>query len=268
MPGKPAAGSAFAIALLALAAAASAQSDNFDDGVRGPQWSLVVDQPAVLDLAETGGSLSITGQAGGVASNDALYLSNGAAGFRLSTAADFAIRLGYDFSAVQSSAGAGSQLGLVFGVGRDLAGTDSAAVAYAIGDTGAGLIGGLGFAWRTDGVQTSGVPDFSRPAAGTFFVTWDAEIDRLSLGDGTKTYLLYNTVLAEWGADALFISLGGRGAGLETLAGDATLDDFVITSGQIVAVPEPAVGLPLLAGLMLLRRSRARHSIRPTTSRS
>jgi len=267
MPGTSAAGAIWGVALLALATSAAAQSDDFDDGVRGNQWSLVVDRPAVLNLSETGGSVSIISEAAGIATNDALYLSNGVAGFRLSTAADFAIQLGYDFSAVQSSAGAGAQLALVFGVGRDLAGTDSAAIAYAIGDTGAGLVGGLGFAWRTDGVQTSGVPDFSRPAAGTFFVGWDADTDRLSLGDGTKTYLLDNTVLAAWGADALFISLGGCGAGLETLAGDATLDDFVITSGQIVAVPEPAVSLPLLAGLMLLRRSRAGHSIRPTTSR-
>ena len=242
---------AFVTVFLILAGAAHAQSDDFDDGVTGPQWSLVIDQPGTLDLAESGGSLSILGQTSGAASNDALYLSNGPDGFRLSTAADFAIQLDYDFAAVQASAGAGAQLALAFGVGRDIAGTDSAAIAYAIADTGAGLVGALGFAWRTDNVQTNGLPDLTRPATGTFFITWSAADDLLRLGDGTRTYSLENTVLGAWGADALFVSFGGRGAGLQTLAGDATLDDFLVSAGSVVAVPEPSTFL-LLPGVALL----------------
>lgn len=170
VPARKAIAAAFALALLALAAPAIAQSDDFNDQAPGPQWSLIVDQPAALDLVETGGSLSILGQTSGVATNDALYLSNGLQGFRLSTSTDFAIQLDYNFSAVQASAGPGSQLALVFGVGRDLDGTDSAAVAYAIGDTGLGLAGGLGFGGpimsRPAGTPTSAAPPpgrFSSP---------------------------------------------------------------------------------------------------------
>jgi hypothetical protein len=250
---------AFVTIFLILAGTAGAQSDDFDDGVTGPQWSLVIDQPGTLDLAETAGSLSILGQTAGAASNDALYLSDGPAGFRLSTTANFAVQVDYDFAAVQASAGAGAQLALVFGVGRDVAGTDSAAVAYAVADTGTGLVGALGFAWRTDNIQTNGVPDLTRPATGTLFITWSTADDLLSLGDGTRTYSLENTVLGAWNADALFVSFGGRGAGLQTLEGDATLDNFLITAGSVVAVPEPSA-LLLLPWVVLLSHRRRRIS--------
>ena len=57
---------------------------------------------------------------------DALYLSNGSSGFTLSTADDLSIAIDYSFTSFVSSVDGGA-LGLVFGVGRDLDGTDSAA---------------------------------------------------------------------------------------------------------------------------------------------
>ena len=243
---------------LCLSAAAFAQSDDFDDGVVGPQWSLVVDDPANLTLAETGGKLVVTSTTGGDANDDALYLSDGPAGFRLSTAGDFSMQIDYRFTAPAATNGNGSAVGLVFGVGRDLDGTDSAAVGYGYA-TAFGLTAGSGaFAFRSDDVQSPTQPNFAAPNSGTLTMSYDAANDLLTAtAGGGAAFTLANAVRGVWGADALYVSFGARGSGLQTPAGGATLDNFLVTSGVVIPVPEPAAtGGVALALLALRRRSR------------
>ena len=254
------------ILLLASGQVAQAQSDDFNGVGISPQWQLLVDDPVALNLVQSDGRLNLLGTTGGVPQNDALYLSNGAAGFRLSTASDFSIQIDYSFPSVGPSAGQGSQLALAFGIGRDLDGTDSAAVAFGYADTGFGILGALTFGYRIDDVQTLGTPDPTRPPTGTLFITYNAASDLLALGDGTRTYTLDDTVAAIWQADSVYVSFGGRGAGLATGSGDATLDNFVINQGTVIPIPEPGT-LALLIPFMLLGRRR-RYSTTPTIDRS
>ena len=256
------AATAVALFLPAAARAASAVDDDFFDGTRAPQWSLLQDDPAALSLAEQNGRLEVLATGAGNANDDALYLSNGPAGFRLSTAADFSVALDYDFGSFQSGGAFGSALALDFGVGRDLDGTDSAAIGF-------GRVGGfpLPFALaalhRTDDVQTTDATAFPLLSSDTFLLTYDAAGDDLSLGlDGqAPLFTLADTVRGVWGAEALYVSFGARGSGFATASGDAFVDNFAVRSG-LVLVPEPAsaalLGLPGL-GLIRRRRPAPRH---------
>ena len=251
-----------AIALLPAAAHAASPDDDFADGVRGPQWSLVQDDPAHLSLAEQNGRLEVLGSPGGASSDDALYLSDGPAGFRLSTAADFSVAVAFDLGSRPGTGSISDAIGLDFGVGRDLDGTDSAAIALA-------YAGGLNFpaalvvAHRTDGAQTTDAgPTLQLFSSGTFLISYDAAGDDLSLGldDGRPAaFVLWDTVRGVWGADDLLVSFGARGSGFALDSGDAFLDDFAVRSGVVIAVPEPSsLALLGVGGLAPLRRRRSR----------
>ena len=242
---------------LGVARAASAQSDDFDDGLVGPQWSLVVDDPANLNIAETGGKAVVTATTGGSPNNDALYLSNGPGGFRLSTASDFAMQIDYRFPAPAASAGNGSAVGLVFGVGRDLDGTDSAAVGYGYATAFGLTAGSAAFAFRSDDAQSPTQTNFAAPNNGTLTLNYDADADVLSASvGGGVPFTLADTVRGVWGADALYVSFGARGRGIATPAGGASFDNFLVTSGVVVPVPEPAAAGPLALALLAARRRR------------
>ena len=243
---------------LVVARPAAAQSDDFNDGIIGPQWSLVVDDPANLNVAETGGRAVVTSTTGGSPTNDALYLSDGPNGFRLSTASDFSMQIDYRFSTPAGTAGNGSAVGLVFGVGRDLDGTDSAAVGYGYATVFGQTVGSTAFAFRTDDNQSTPQTNFAAPNNGTLTVSYDAAADLLTATDGAAMpFTLANTVRGVWGADSLYVSFGARGSGIATPSGGATLDNFVINSGVIVPVPEPvSVGFAAVALLALRRRTR------------
>ena len=244
-------------ASLTFAGTALAQSDDFNDGTIGPQWSLVVDDPASLNLAETGGRLVVTATTGGNANNDALYLSNGPSGFRLSTTADFSLSIDYRFSQPAASAGSGAALGLVFGIGRDLDGTDSAAVGYGYATVGPVTLGASAFGYRVDDVQTTSAPGFSAANTGTATLSYAAAGDLLTATlPGVAPYTLAGTVRGVWGADAVYVSFGARGSGLATSGGGATLDNFTINSGTVVPVPEPTFAAFVSMGLLALRRRR------------
>ena len=243
-----------ALAAAPVARAASAVDDDFSDGMIGPQWSLLQDNPA-LSLSEQNGRLEVLSAPGGDSADDALYLSH----FRLSTAADFSVALDFDFPSFQSDGGFGSTLGLDFGVGRDLAGTDSAAIALGRAG-GINLPAALVIAHRTDDAQTTDFgPTLQLLTAGTFLLSYDAADDDLSIGlDGQPPlFTLADTVRGAWGADSLYVSFGARGSGFTTASGDASLDNFAVRSGSLVNVPEPgAVGLVGLAAVGFVRRRR------------
>lgn len=244
-----------ALAAAPVARAASAVDDNFSDGSIGPQWSLLQDNPAALALAEQNGRLEVLSAPGGDQADDALYLSK----FQLSTAADFSVAVDYDFAGSGSNSAIFSSLALDFGVGRDLDGTDSAAIALGrVG--GVNLPAALGVAHRTDDVQTTDYgPTLQLLTAGTFLLSYDAAGDDLSIGlDGQPPlFTLQDTVRGVWGADSLYVSFGARGSGFTTASGDASLDNFAVRSGTLTDVPEPAsVGLVGLAAVGFVRRRR------------
>ena len=241
---------------LGVARAASAQSDDFNDGLVGPQWSLVVDDPANLNIVETGGQAVVTATTGGDANNDAIYLSNGPSGFKLSTASDFSLSIDYSFPSQAGTAGLAPGLALVLGVGRDLDGTDSAAVGYGYATVLPNVTVAAGvFAFRSGDVQSPPQANLLFPSSGTLTMSYDAAADLLSSTAGDALpFTLADTVRGVWGAGSLYVSFGARGSGIQTPAGGATLDNFLVTSGVIVPVPEPALLSVVALGLLAPRR--------------
>lgn len=241
---------------IAAPTAWSVPADDFDDNARGPEWSLLEDDPSLV-LSEQNARLEVLAANPTSPSTDALYLSNGPAGFTLSTADNFSIAIDYSFASFVSSVDGGA-LGLVFGVGRDLDGTDSAAVGFGYADIGPAAISALTVAHRTDDVQAADATVPGAPASGTFLITYDAAGDDLSFGrDGSPpVFVLADTVRGVWGASDLLISFGARGNGFATTSGQAFLDNFEVRSGTIV--PEPASLSVLIVGAAGLCRRRRR----------
>ena len=246
----------FAVAAALLAAPlAFAQSDDFNDGTVGPQWSLLQDDPANLALTESGGVLNLTATGIGSNNDDALYLSNGPNGFRLSTADPFDMQIDYAFTATGGGTITGDALGLVFGLGEDLDGRNSAAIGYGITDLGVVDASFGAVTFRVDDVQAPPTAGLSIPPTGTFRITYTPATDTLVFTAGASSVPLAGIVQGAWQADAVFVSFGGRGTGFTTGIGDATLDNFALNSGTVVAVPEPvAVSLLAASGLLLRRR--------------
>ena len=231
---------------MAAPAGAATVSESFTGATRGSDWLLVQDAPTALWLDQTGGRLELRSAGGGAASNDALYLSAGVPGIKLNTANDFALTIDYNFSGFTASPG--GTIALALGIGRDLAGTDSAAIAFARSsvpffDT------GLAAAYRVDDVETQ-IPIAYAATSGTLSITYTSATDRLTLGDGTNSTNLDGLVRGQWAADDVYVSFGGRGSGLSLASGEAYLDNFSAT-------PEPAtLALLILGGAGALLRRR------------
>ncbi len=244
-----------------IAPGSFAQSDTFNDNLIGPAWSLLQDAPSELSLSETNGRVEITASSPTSPNTDALYLSTGLDGFRLATDNDFEITLDYHLGGYDSSAATiGDLLGLTFGVGRDLDGTDSAAIGFAVSRQ---LLMGflpvtttaLGAAHRTDDAQSSTVLSVPGSITGTFRIAYDTAGDDLTLGVNGDTFILEDTVQTIWDADDLLVSFGVRGNGFSLNTGETYLDNFTVVSGHVI--PEPASAALLLApmaGLLMKRR--------------
>ena len=219
---------------------AAAQDDDFADGVRGSAWSLLEDAPSVLSLQEQNGRLEVIANDPASPNTDALYLSDGPSGFRLSTATDFMITLDYAINAFDGAdAVSGDALALTFGVGRDLDGTDSAAIGFGLTKQGPFTATALVEAHRVDDAQTENVLAVFGPAAATFEIHYDAAGDDLTLGVADTTFTLEDTVQAVWGASALYVSFGARGNGFSLGPGDAWLNDFKVVAGDVLALGVP-----------------------------
>ena len=245
------------MALLPCAAQAAVFVDDFADNVRGPQWTEVVDD-ASLTLSEASSRLNVLANAPANPNFDAIYLSNGPAGFRLSTAADFSLAIDYSFNAATPVANAMGSLGLVFGVGRDEEGTDSAAIGFIYSQ----LLGQTTVVvTRTDDVQTFAGNDGTLPNTGRFAIAYRALTDELALGtfvggEAKVVGTLTGVVRGVWGADDLLVSFGAHGAGYSTSFGNAYFDNFAIEEG--VLVPEPSAMMMVGASAIALLAGRRR----------
>jgi hypothetical protein len=241
------------VLLLAAAPAVGAISDNFDDNSTAGQWSLVQDSPAKLWLEETNQRLELRALDPASSSDDALYLSSGASGFQIKTNSDFSASIDYNFGAFTPATG--GTIALVFGIGRDLAGTDSAAIGYSRSSN-ALLDRALGAAYRVANVQTNVPITLFFANSGTFTVNYTSATDRLTLGANGSTADIDGVVQGKWNADKVWVSFGGRGNGLDLASGNAYLDNFTAT-GDIIAAPEPAtLALVALGGVAALLRRR------------
>ncbi len=239
------------------AVAGAAVSDNFNDNAQGPEWGKVVDAVTQLNIVEQNQRLEVIATGSTNPNNDALYLSNGPNGFLLSTASDFDIQIDFviDPTIASTSAGPGSALGLVFGIGRDLPdGTDSAAVGVGFLNIGFGGFLTSSAGYRIDDVETL-IPIASPVTAGTFKITYTTLTDQLMLDNGNVGLLLMNLVRTTWNADEVYVSFGARGNGFDISSGQAYFDNFTIVSGAVLPIPEPvSIALLGLATPLLLRR--------------
>ncbi|MEM8875561.1 MAG: PEP-CTERM sorting domain-containing protein [Planctomycetota bacterium] len=247
---------AFAFPAVALAGPGAVFSDDFSDGVIGLQWTQLADNPLDLAIIEENGQVGVMANGFGALTDDALYLSNGSAGFRLSTADPFNMQLDYSYATTADVSSPLEGLALVFGVGVDTDGQDSAAIGFGTANAGIGNLTGATVAFRVDDAQTVSLPDTTVSSTGTFVIDYAPDTDTLtfSTNDGFSDDLT-GLVQGIWGTDALFVSFGARGNGFATDQFNSFFDNFVINTGTLVAVPEPAsVGLIAFGGLALRRR--------------
>lgn len=240
---------ALGLMVLSGPAAAATITDDFNDNSMSTAYALIEDDPNALWLEETNQRLELRSAGGGVSSNDAIYLTNGPVGYQLLTANDFQITIDFSFTAFTGTGTIAADLG----IGRDLDGKDSAAVAFLRSSNGV-IDMGLVAAWRVNDVQQEGPIGYANPS-GTFKIAYDSSLDRLTLGlnDGVTTTNLDNLVKGQWSADKVWVSFGGRGEGLTLASGNAYLDNLAV-DGEYIVIPEPAA-LSLLAvgGLALVR---------------
>lgn len=244
-----------ALPVLAMSGSATAAIiDDFNDNATSSMWSVVQDDPSKLWVDEANGRLELRSAGSGSPSNDALYLSNGVTGFMLKTDANFRIDIDFSFTGYSGT----GLIALDLGIGRDLAGTDSAAIAFARSSSLPGF-GALGAAYRVNDVQTEVLITATSVLTGSFIITYDSSADELKLGldDGNPAHAitLSNMVQGQWSASTVWVSFGGRGNGLTLGGGDAYLDNLVVT-GDSIPVPEPASASLLLLGAVGLLRNR------------
>ena len=239
------------------APAVAGMTDNFNDNSRSGMWALVEDSHSTLWLDETNQRLELHAAAPASSSTDALYLSSGPNGFRVKTDSDFDISIEYSFT---SFTGSGS-IALDLGIGKDLDGKDSAAVAF-------GRSSGLGdtylvVAQRVNDAQTTW-PIWPVATASTLHILYNSAGDQLTLRDDGTGYgkVLTGLVQGTWNADKVWVSFGGRGDGLTLGSGDAYLDNFSL-NGDTVPAPEPATLVLTAVGAlgMLLRRNCRPHAL-------
>ena len=238
-------------------AAPSPYDDDFSTPSPKPQWDVIEDNPSVFNLDQSGGQLNINITGTTAANDDALFLSSAAGfGFQMSTAADFSIQADYSITAMTGF----PPVSIAFGVGADLDGQDSAAIARSMG--GNGGLTQTDVIWRNSDAQDSTTLG-GGTNTGTFVVTYDSTLDRLTLGDGVNDFTLAFNIrdpgVDSWNADLLYVSLGARTQLGGVSAITAHLDNFVINGGTVVGVPipEPASLVLVLAGCaVMLRRHR------------
>jgi hypothetical protein len=232
-------------------------------------WTLVQD-PADPDLTlavapdGTAATITLAGPVAastdiGLASVDGVDVAASTHGFAFDPTTDFTLAIDY---AVTFGLNASGTLGLGFGVGEDIDGTDSAGVAVA------GLPGLLASTTvgRVDDANRTAGSLKPATAAGSLFITFNSITAGLAVrGDvtsgnalapnaaGPTFFSTLDAIATEWDGEDLLASffVNGGTAGFD---GDAsvTFDNLRVLAGDAFAVPEPATAALLAVGLGLL----------------
>lgn len=154
-------------------------------------------------------------------------------------------------------------MALVFGIGRDEPGFDSAAIGMGYVNVLGLPVSGLAGRYRVNNVQSSfgDVPLISN--TGKLVMSYDPATDTLLAGrEGDPLLALPNVVQGQWNATDVLVSFGVRGSGFVLASGHAYFDNFEIRSGTIIPIPEPATAGLMVVGMGLLLRGR---QMRPTS---
>jgi hypothetical protein len=243
-------------------ATAAVVTDDFNDNTRAALWSQVEDNAVNLSVTETSNRLEGRSNGGGPSTLDAIYLSNGPAGFSVSALSDFSLKIDYDAAvASMTKTSTSGAIALDLGLGTDAGGADSLTVAFGQAYVGPVNVSSLVFASRTDDVDTI-TQQPGVPASGTLYISYDAALDAVYLSDAgygaanaDQTYT--GLVQGTWNATDLLVAFGLRGSGYALDAGDAFLDNFELTTGEVTFVPEPGIAtLAAVVALLLARRRR------------
>jgi hypothetical protein len=251
----------------ATSAAYALPSDNFNDNsMDTSMWNLFQENPSKVWLEETNQRLEIhsTGNTGDVSAD---YVANG---WGLATAEDFSFKADFHVSSLLGPSGSGEYeldaiLGLVkFGDIETMA-NNGAAIGAEFGVDEHGNENP--FFWgdkTTDGIHVNKGQKPRSLDDGTLYISYDAAADELYLSDigygTTDAWITIQSLLqGEWGGGVVSPVLTGEAKNVALASGDAYLDNFVVDSGTIVLVPEPAtICLLGLGALSLLRRKNNR----------
>ena len=203
-------------------------SDDFDDNTRGDIWYQIEWDPDTIWVEETSQRLELRSTVD--SDEEALYVLRKR---RLDTNYDFAMQVDWHFTKL----GSGDSW-IELGLGRD----GAAVIGIEVGSEDSSRYQGV---WG----DTNGVEDVDDYAGrtddtGTFYISYDSGNDRLYFSmndywinehdpeDGNWVY--DGKVRGQWGADQMFVFIGGGAEDTAVASGEAYFDDFMIIAGQLV----------------------------------
>ncbi len=200
-------------------------SDNFNDNVKGAQWTLNQKAPASVWLEEINGHLELRATSS-AAGTTAQYVSNN---WGIDPRADFTLKVNYHFAPKSTQRG-------WLAVRLSPAGSDSDANYV---DLKVGCDGGMArfYADVTNARSSLEQDTLARSTSeGCLYVSYDADQDELYLssvawGEPNAWKTVAGLVKGRWGGKTLSVALGGTTYGLALTAGQAWLDDFAVENG-------------------------------------
>ena len=239
-------------------------SDNFDDNsMDTSMWILYQESPSVW-FEEINQRLETrsTGDAGNTMDMTANYVANG---WGLSTAEDFSFKVDFHVSSLSGSGEYEYEvvLGLVEFGDMETMINNGAAIGAEFGDFNGSE---SPFFWcdkTTNGITTSEGQKSRSLDDGTLYVSYDTAADELYMSDtgywaaNNPFVTIHDLLQGEWGGGTVCPVLSGDASNIALASGDDYLDNFVVDSGTIVLVPEPAtICLLAIGSLALIRKKK------------
>jgi len=233
-------------------------SDNFNDNSQDTSlWNLYEDNHTNAWLDEINDRLEL--RSAGSEDGAAGYFANG---WGFSPTTDFSFKIDFHFfspSSGPADTDAAVQLCLNTDLGSDIL------IEAGCGSTGGGTAYHSFFYSAIENIiNNSEIPKGEKQRDtdnGTLYISYDASEDVLYLSDtgywATNAWVAISDLLqGEWDNNVVIPSFGGWSDGVILNSNDAYLDNFVIDSGTIVSVPEPATICLLALGSLALIRNK------------